>query len=149
MDFRQNARVISASDEDLLVQFENQTLPKEEWTHRAHVRVGYFYLVKHPFDVALVLMREGVKKLNAAHGVEEGPLSGYNETTTHAFLHLIAATMAAYGPMPDADSFCDRHTQLMNRNVLRLFYSPDRRTDPRAKTDFVEPDLAPLPRIVA
>jgi len=140
--------MISEFDEALLLQFENQTLAKEEWTHRSHVRVGYCYLTKHPFEIALLLMRRGVKKLNAAHGVEEGPLSGYNETTTHAFLHLIAATMAAYGPMPDANAFCDRHTQLMNQNVLRLFYSPDRRIDPRAKTEFVEPDLAPLPRIL-
>jgi hypothetical protein len=36
----------------------------------------------------------------------------------------------------------------MTRHVLRLFYSPQRRMDPRAKTEFVEPDLVPLPRIV-
>ena len=36
----------------------------------------------------------------------------------------------------------------MTRHALRLFYSPERRTDPRAKSQFVEPDLAPLPRVV-
>jgi hypothetical protein len=30
---------------------------------------------------------------------------------------------------------------------LRLFYSPRRQMDPRAKFQFVEPDLAPLPRL--
>jgi hypothetical protein len=83
--------------------------------------------------------------------VPEGPTSGYNETTTRAFLHLIAATMAAYGethPTPDGDTFCDAHPQLMTRHALRLFYSPQRRMHSLAKTQFIEPDLAPLPKIV-
>ena len=36
----------------------------------------------------------------------------------------------------------------MTRHALRLFYSPQQRMHPRAKTEFVEPDLTPLPRIV-
>jgi hypothetical protein len=75
---------------------------------------------------------------------------GYNETTTHAFAHLIAATMQAYGevfPTIDGEAFCATHPQLMTRHVLRLFYSPARRMDPRAKQEFVEPDLAPLPKL--
>ncbi len=58
--------------------------------------------------------------------------------------------MSAYGqtfPTPDAESFCDTHPQLQTRHVLRLFYSPERRMHPLAKTQFVEPDLAPLPKI--
>ena len=71
-------------------------------------------------------------------------------TTTCAFMHLVAATMRAYGdtfPTATPDAFCDTHPQLMTRHVLRLFYSPQRRMDPRAKTEFVEPDLTPLPKL--
>lgn len=96
-------------------------------------------------------MRLGVKAYNAHTNVPENATSGYNETTTHAFMHLIAATAAAYGSdilTPDADAFCDAHPQLVTRHALRLFYSPQRRMDPRAKTEFVEPDLAPLPKIL-
>jgi hypothetical protein len=35
----------------------------------------------------------------------------------------------------------------MTKHALRLFYSPNRRTHPLAKTAFVAPDLAPLPKI--
>jgi hypothetical protein len=139
------------ADRDLLRQFESCSLPFEQWTHRAHVRVGYLYLCEHPFDLALDLVRRGVQRYNAANAVPESPTSGYNETTTHAFLHLIAAAMAAYGethPVEDSNRFCDMHPQLMTKHALRLFYSPQRRMDPRAKSEFVEPDLAPLPRIV-
>jgi len=137
-------------DAELLRQFETLTLPFNQWTHRAHVRVAFSYLRAHPFDEALLRMRRGVKAYNAANNVPESATSGYNETTTHAFLHLIAATMAAYGgvfPVDTADAFCDTHPQLMTRHVLRFFYSPQQRMHPLAKTQFVEPDLAPLPKM--
>ena len=137
-------------DAAFLKQFEDLSLPFSQWTHRAHVKVAFLYLSAHSFNDALARMRKGIKAYNAANKVPESTTSGYNETTTHAFLHLIAATMAAYGeamPTPTADSFCDTHPQLMTRNVLRFFYSPEQRMHPLAKTQFVEPDLAPLPRI--
>ena len=135
-------------DADFLRRFEDRSLPFDQWTHRSHVKVAYLYLRRLPFPAALDRVRRGIKAYNAAHHVPEGPTSGYNETTTCAFMHLVAATMRAYGerfPTDNADAFCDTHPQLMTRHVLRLFYTPDRWMHPRAKTEFVEPDLAPLP----
>jgi hypothetical protein len=137
-------------DRKFLGQFEACSLPFEQWTHRAHVKVAYLYLLQHPFDEALNCIRTGIQRYNAANKVPESPTSGYNETTTRAFVHLVAAVMRAYGkvfPTGTADSFCDTHPQLLTRHVLRLFYSPDHRMHPLAKTQFVEPDLAPLPEI--
>src|SRR5439155_21141806 len=133
---------LTMDDAELVRQFENLTLPFSQWTHRAHVKVAYTYLKRHCFDEALTKMRAGVKTYNGHNKVPESPTSGYNETTTHAFLHLSAATMRAYGEpfaTPDADRFCDTHPQMMTRHSLRLFYSPQRRMDPRAKTEFIEP----------
>jgi len=138
------------TDDELLHQFETQTLPYKQWTHRCHVKVAYLYLKQHPFAEALERMRRGVQAYNQSQNIPEGPTSGYNETTTCAFVHLIAATMQAYDgalPTTTADEFCDTHPQLLSRHALRFFYSPQRRMDPRAKTQFVEPDLAPLPRV--
>lgn len=135
-------------DNEFLKQFEACTLPFGQWTHRAHVKVAFLYLSRSSFDSALELMRSGVKRYNAANNVPEGPTSGYNETTTVAFMRLIDATMKAYGqafPTPDAESFCDTHPQLLSKHILRLFYSPQRRMHPEAKQRFIEPDLAPLP----
>ena len=136
-------------DRELLAQFESLTLPFAQWTHRAHVKVAYLYLREQGnFEAALAKLRRGIQAYNAANNVPDTPTSGYNETTTHAFLRLIDATMRAYGdviPTPTADVFCDAHPQLQHRHALRLFYSPERRMHPEAKTRFVEPDLAPLP----
>ena len=140
-------------DRDLLAQFESLTLPFAQWTHRAHVKVAYLYLRKErAFEAALAKLRRGIQAYNSANNVPESPTSGYNETTTHAFLRLIDATLRAYGevfPAPDADAFCDAHPQLLTRHALRLFYSPERRMHPDAKRRFVEPDLAPLPVVLS
>jgi len=144
------AAQITDEDREFLGKFEACNIPFAQWTHRAHVRVAYLYLLQHPFDDALSRIRAGIQRYNAANKVPESSTSGYNETTTHAFLHLVAAVMRAYGvtfPCPTADSFCETHPQLMTRHALRFFYSSERRTHPLAKTQFIAPDLAPLPKI--
>jgi len=144
------AAEITDEDAEFLKAWETCALPFAQWTHRAHVKVAYLCLQQLPFEQALNRMRAGIQSYNAANKVVESATSGYNETTTRAFLHLVAAVMRAYGetfPTPTADSFCDAHPQLMTRHVLRLFYSPARRMHPLAKTQFIEPDLAPLPKL--
>ncbi len=138
-------------DAEFLASFEDCSLTLEQWDHRAHVKVAYLYLERNSFADALSRIRDGIKKFNAAHDVPDGPLMGYNETTTVAFVHLVAATMAAYAeycPVASADEFCDQDSQLMSRHILRLFYSPKRRSHPDAKERFIKPDLAELPRII-
>ncbi len=65
------------SDDELLEQFEGCTLPFAQWTHRAHVKVAYLYLRKHPFNEALAKLRTGIQRYNAANKVVDGPASGY------------------------------------------------------------------------
>ena len=136
------------TDGEFLSCFEDCSLPFDQWNHRAHVKVAFLYLRESSFDQAIEKMRSGIKVYNAAHQVPEGPMMGYNETTTVAFLHLISGVMSAYGaalPTPDADAFCDTHPQLLSKHVLRFFYTPERRMHPDAKTCFVEPDLTSFP----
>jgi hypothetical protein len=135
-------------DDEFLHQFEACSLPFSEWTHRAHIKAAFLYLRDHDFDAALAKLRRGIQAYNAANNVVESDTSGYNETTTFAMAQIIATTMAAYGPImptPTADSFCDTHPQLLTKHILRMFYSPERRMQLGAKSEFVPPDLAPLP----
>lgn len=139
---------MNAADRELLNLFEQQKLPLSEWNQRTHVAIAYLCLREDGFEEALCRMRRGIKAFNAHNGVEDSPTSGYNETTTVAFLRIIHAADQAYQgvfPTESSEEFCDAHPQLLNKHVLRFFYSPDQRMHPDAKTKFVEPDLAPLP----
>lgn len=134
------------SDAEFLRLFEAQRWPLEHWRHRDHIRLAYLYLRRFPFDEAADKLRAGIKAHNAAHGLPDLPTSGYHETMTIAWLHLISTILHEYGPASTADAFCDAHPELLQKKSLRLFYSNDLFMSPRAKQEFIQPDLAPLPR---
>ncbi len=136
------------TDDAFIQEFERCTLPFEQWTHRAHVRVAFIYLRRFGLDQALPRLRSGIKAYNKANDVPEGPRTGYNETTTVAFARIVYTVMQAYEgiyPAADSEAFCELHPELMSKHLLRLFYSPERRSHPDAKARFITPDLARLP----
>jgi len=133
------------SDEEFLRRFEDHSLPLEQWHHRAHLKVAYLYLLRQPFDEALLKIRAGIRAYNAAHGIVDTPTGGYHETMTGAWLRLVDVTLRQFGAAESADAFLDAQTQLNGKRVLLLFYSRERIMSAEAKCVFVEPDLAPLP----
>ena len=134
------------NDAELLDRFARQLISRSEWTHRLHVRMAYLYLREHPFADALELIRAGIQRLNAANSVPEGPQAGYNETLTVAWAQLVHTTIQEQGPAATSDEFVDRQPHLLCSTLLRLFYSRSIWTERDCKTQFIEPDLAPLPK---
>ncbi|RYD46446.1 MAG: hypothetical protein EOP83_29675 [Verrucomicrobiaceae bacterium] len=134
------------SDSEHLRQFEDQSLPLKLWHHRAHLKVAYLYLTCLPFEEALHKLRAGIRAYNAAHGIADTPTGGYHETMTCAWFQLVHTTLNQFGPATSADAFFDVQTQLNGKRALLLFYSRDRIMSAEAKTNFIPPDLAPLPQ---
>jgi hypothetical protein len=133
-------------DETFLAKFEACRWPLEQWHHPQHIKLAYLYLSRYPFDAAMDCVRERIKAHNAAHHLPDLPTSGYHETMTQAWMRLVELTLCEYGPAETGDRFFELNPQLSQKKVLRLFYSRDVFMSPRAKIEFVEPDLAPLPR---
>lgn len=134
------------NDEEHLRRFEDHSLPKEEWTHRAHLKVAYLYLTQFSFAAALERLRTGIQAYNAAQGIQDTPTGGYHETMTQVWLQLVSTALRQFGPADTADAFFDAQTQLCDKGTPLLFYSRDRLMSPEAKRSFVAPDLAPLPK---
>jgi hypothetical protein len=135
-----------ATDAEFIEAFETQRWPLEHWHHRDHVRLAFLYLRKYSFEEAAAKLREGIKAHNSAHGIPDQPTMGYHETMTIAWLRLVEAMLIEYGGEETGEAFCDAHPELSQKKTLRLFYSKDRFMSPEAKTRFLEPDLAPLPK---
>ena len=133
-------------DEVFLKTFEDCTLPSAEWKHRAHLKVAYLYLCALPFPEALNRSRRNIQRYNAATHTPENLERGYHETLTVAWLRLVQCALEASGPAASADEFLERESHLLNSRALRFFYSHDRLISWQAKGEFVEPDLASLPR---
>lgn len=122
-------------DDVFLQQFETRTLPFAQWTHRAHLKIAYLYLTRLDFDAAAQKVCNGIRAYNAANNVPESPTRGYHQTTTMAWLHIIAAMLAEYGPAATAEEFIDAQPQLTQK-ILRLFLFPRTLRIPRSQSHF-------------
>ena len=137
------------NDEEHLRRFEDHSLPKEEWNHRAHLKVAYLYLNRFSQPDALERLRGGIQAYNAAQGIQDTPTGGYHETMTQVWLQLVLTALRQFGPSETADAFLDAQSQLSDKRTPLLFYSRDHLISPEAKRCFVTPDLAPLPKPAA
>src|SRR5262245_21090730 len=88
----------TSTTERLVQQFLDCTLPKSEWTHVAHLRVGLWHVRSFPPDEALARVREGILRLNAAHGTPNTDTGGYHETITRFYLLSIDRFLANADP---------------------------------------------------
>jgi hypothetical protein len=157
------------TDDEFLCAFERCTLARRDWTHEAHVRMAWLYLSRGgegpphtppiPSDAdVFIRVRDGIKKLNATFirrqqalcralptkSKDARGLDGYHETITVAFVTVIAARIV---PTEDFAAFRERNPDLFDRKLSALLkhYSAERLFSAPAKTEFLEPDLEPLP----
>jgi hypothetical protein len=131
----------------LVARFENGTLPKAEWTHQAHLTVALWYASRLPFEEALVVVREGIRRINAAHGVATTPTGGYHETITRFYMMVIRSYVAEESGEAGTD-WAARVNRLLARYGARdlplRHYTRDLLMSPDARFGWVEPDLRPI-----
>jgi hypothetical protein len=130
----------------LVAAFEKRTLPKAEWTHAAHLTMGFWYTAHLDPEDALDRVRAGILRLNETHGVVTTPTSGYHETITRAYMRLIGAHLAEN---PDGGEWHERVNRVLERlggrDLLLSYYTKDRLMSPAARARWVEPDVRGLP----
>jgi hypothetical protein len=131
----------------LVARFEDCTLPKEEWTHQAHLSVGLWYASRLRYEEALVAVREGIRRLNAVHGVPTTPTRGYHETITRFYMRVLCHYVAHEEERLTVD-WGERVRRLLarygDRELPLRHYSKERLMSPEARFGWVEPDLRPL-----
>jgi hypothetical protein len=130
----------------LASRFTALTLPKDEWTHAAHLTVGAWHVDRHGPAEALARLRDGIRRLNESHGNVNTPTSGYHETITAAYVTLLGAFLQSCAPSLPLVARVERllASPLAGRDMLFTFYSRDRLLSVEARAQWVEPDLAPL-----
>jgi hypothetical protein len=130
----------------LVAAFMDCSLPHVRWTHRAHLTVALWYATHHPPECALELMREGIHRLNAAHGLVPTPTRGYHETITRLYMRVVARFVREELPQGDwatrANLLFDRYGA---RDLPLRYYSRDLLMSPAARAGWVPPDREPLP----
>jgi hypothetical protein len=95
---------------------------------------------------ALERLRAGVRRLNESHGTANSETSGYHETTTRAYVELLSRfDESCPKAMPLAERVAYlKAGSLADRSALLHFYSRETLMSVRARSECVEPDIAPL-----
>jgi hypothetical protein len=133
--------------DELAAEFEAAAIPAAAWTHHAHLRVGAILIHRQGKDAALELLREGIRRLNAAHGTVDSDTRGYHETITRCYVHFIDQFLRS---CPREMTFDRRVEELLrsalaSRDFLLRYYARETLMSPEARRGWVAPDLQPLP----
>jgi hypothetical protein len=130
----------------LIAGFEDGTLPRPRWTHRAHLAVGRDYCSRMPAEAALALLRERIRRYNVASGGVNSATAGYHETITRFYVWVVGRFLREEGdasgdPAERANRLFERYGA---RDLPRRYYSDARLFSVEARACWMEPDLRPL-----
>lgn len=128
--------------------FETGTLPRAQWTHRAHLLVACWYLVCRPEPEATERIRQGIKQYNASQGILTTPTGGYHETMTIFWIRLLRRFLATATLDCSLVSLMNEMLSLYDKKSLPFeYYTRERLMSPEARATWIEPDVKPLPEI--
>jgi hypothetical protein len=122
-------------------------LPREEWTHEAHLAATTYLLLKHP-EIDLDADLPGlIRRFNESVGGVNSDTEGYHDTITRAYLRGIRLFLeAADASRPAHDLVNELLMSPMGRRDWPLrFWSKERLMSVEARRGWVEPDVAPMP----
>jgi hypothetical protein len=127
------------SDDDLLRQFNDVSLPTSLFDHRQHVRVGWLYVSRHGMPEALTAFPAALQHFANAKGAH----NLFHVTITWAYLLLIHERQARSGAA-DWDTFAAANPDLLTwkPSIVDAYYSPELLWSEHARRTFVMPDRA-------
>ncbi|RUS91311.1 hypothetical protein EGW08_000925 [Elysia chlorotica] len=134
----------SVGDEIFLKAFEDATLPFEDWTHQAHLRMAWNYIKEHGKEGAVPYIKLGIQKFNERN--QDKVSTGYHETITMFFIHLVSdAIVQSVYANETFESFLTNNGHLLDKDILLQYYSIETLHQELARNKFIPPDKKPLP----
>jgi hypothetical protein len=124
-----------------------RSLPRDEWTHEAHLAATTYLLLRRPDIDVDVDLPDLIRRYNESVGGVNSDSEGYHETITRVYLHGVRLFLS------EADLSEPLH-ELVNQLLLSpmgrrdwpfRFYSRELLFSVEARRNLVAPDLAALP----
>jgi hypothetical protein len=131
--------------EELVEAFLACTLPKEQWTHQAHLRVGLWHVLRYDAAGALRLLRTRIQSYNVSCGTMNTDHSGYHETITRFYVWVIDQFLRSADRQQGIDQLAqDLIHQCGDKSLPLRYYSRERLFSVLARRQWIEPDLAAM-----
>ncbi len=124
-----------------------RTLPRDEWTHEAHLTTSAYLLLRRPDIDVDARLPDLIRRYNESVGGVNDDTQGYHETITRIFLHGVRLFISeADGSESLRELVNDLLLSPMGRRDWPLrFYSPGLLFSVEARRKFVPPDVEALP----
>ena len=135
-----------AEIESVVHGFQWCTLPREQWTHAAHLTVALWYHLRLPWPHAEKLIRVGIQRFNEAHGIVTTPTGGYHETMTLFWIRMVREYLDdVRAEKLSVPTLFNKLIERYGRKELPLeYYSRERLMSLEARASWGEPDLKAL-----
>jgi len=126
--------------DEFLAAFESGTLPKERWTHAAHLLAGACYVHRLGQPSAVNHMRKCVRRYNEAVGGKNTATSGYHETITVFWIKVLDALLLNAQPIARAEFAALAVERFKSqRDLFRRFYDFDVIASTEARAVWIPP----------
>jgi hypothetical protein len=110
----------------------------DHFGHREHVHLTWLAVRRYGVPAAITLVSHGIQRTARYAGAPQK----YHATVSRAWVELVGHHTNA---TDDFDTFAGDNPALLDKRLLTRFYNPATLAAPKAKTTWVEPDLAPFP----
>jgi len=122
------------------------SLPKPQWTHRAHFAAALWLMRSRPeLELAWVMPRL-IRAYNESTGTANTDTGGYHETITQASLRAASSFLGKHDGKP-LFAVCNAlmESPLGKSDWLLGYWTKERLFSVEARRHWVEPDITPLP----
>ncbi len=125
------------NDANFIKQFEQLTLPPEQFSHTGHIRLAWLYLSNNKREEAIEKAKRGIK----AYAESLGAKDKYHTTITHYLVKEIADRQALQ-PAESWQSFITQNgdLELDAISVLLQYFSKHRLFSDKARVELIKPD---------
>ncbi|MGC1254409.1 MAG: hypothetical protein WA867_02565 [Candidatus Acidiferrales bacterium] len=126
------------ADDILIAQFEDASLPLENFHHCVHVQIVFLYLSKLSLLEVLARFPTALRRYAEAHGKH----GLYNETISWAYILLINERVRRTNRKLSWDEFRSQNPDLLTwkDSVLQKYYRAETLSSELAKGTFLFPD---------
>jgi hypothetical protein len=135
----------AAEIECLVRNFESCLLPRDRWTHHAHLTVALWYILRKPWAEAVRTVRAAIKRYNEATGIITTRESGYHETMTIFWMRMVRLYLETASRECSlvllANELMERYA---NSRLPLEYYTRERLMSWEARAEWIEPDLKSL-----
>jgi len=122
-------------------------LPREEWTHEAHLAATTYLILNHP-QIDLDAELPGlIRRYNESVGGVNDDTQGYHETITRAYLRGVRLFLEEAGTVRPIHELVNEllMSPMGRRDWPLRFWSKERLMSVEARRGWVAPDLAAMP----